>query len=62
MMNWKVQVQKMTDENLLHTANMFTSGKESKQSLKSAYRAMHTTIRTQIFWVGLYDIPQYVSA
>ena len=58
---WKIEVKKLTDEGLLHTANSFTSGRESKQSLKSAYRMGHSTIRTQIFLVELYDIPQYVA-
>lgn len=61
MKDWNVKVAKITDELLLHIANEFTSGKESKQSLKSAYRFGHSTIRTQIFLVRLYDIPQYVS-
>lgn len=61
MKEWRIEVEKMTDERLLHIANGFTSGKESKQSLKSAYRFGHSTIRTQIFLVRLYDIPQYVA-
>lgn len=61
MKEWKIEVEKLTDERLLHIANGFTSGKESRQSLKSAYKALHTTIRTQIFLVKLYNIPQYVA-
>lgn len=61
MKEWEIEVVKLSDESLLHIANEFTSGKESKQSLKSAYRMMHSTIRTQIFFVSLYDIPQYVA-
>lgn len=61
MKEWRIEVEKMTDERLLHIANGFTSGKESKQSLKSVYRFGHSTIRTQIFLVRLYDIPQYVA-
>lgn len=61
MKEWKIEVTKLTDESLLRIANEFTSGKESKQSLKSAYRFGHTTIRTQIFFVRLYDVPQYVA-
>ena len=61
MKKWRIEVDKITDENLLHIANEFTSGKESKQTLKSAYRFRHSTIRTQIFIVKLYDIPQYVA-
>ena len=61
MKEYRIEIEKLTDERLLHVANGFTSGKESKQSLKSAYRVGHSTIRTQIFLVRLYDIPQYVS-
>ena len=61
MKEWRVEVEKVTDKRLLHIANEFTSGKESKQSLKSAYRFGHSTIRTQIFLVRLYDLPQYVA-
>lgn len=57
----EVKVTKLTDESLLHIANSFTTGKESKQTLKSAYRNCHTTIRTQLFLVECYGIPQYVA-
>lgn len=56
-----VKITKLTGVDLLRKANSFTSGKESKQSLKSAYRCGHTTIRTQIFFVECYGIPQYVA-
>ncbi|MBD5381990.1 hypothetical protein [Clavibacter sp.] len=61
MKEWRVEIEKITDERLLHVANGFTSGKESQQSLLSAYRFGHSTIRTQIFLVKLYNIPQYVA-
>lgn len=56
-----IKVKKLTDVELLRTANSFTTGKESKQSLKSAYRHKHTTIRTQLFYVECDGIPQFVA-
>lgn len=56
-----IKVTKLTNEDLLHKVNSFTTGKESKQSLKDAYRYRHSTIRTQIFLVECYGIPQYVA-
>lgn len=60
-MSMEIKVAKLTDIDLLHTANRFTTGKESKQSLCTAYRAKHTTIRTQLFFVECHGIPQYVA-
>lgn len=56
-----IEVKKLTGVELLRKANSFTTGHESKMSLKSAYRAGHTTIRTQIFLVECYGVPQYVA-
>lgn len=57
----EIKVTKLTGIDLLHKANAYTTGKESKQSLASAYRAKHTTIRTQLFLVECIGIPQYVA-
>lgn len=57
----KIEMRKMTDVGFLREMNEFTSGKQSKQSLTSAYKHKHSTIRTQIFVVKCYDIPQYVA-
>lgn len=56
-----IKVTKITGIELLRMANGFTTGKESHMSLATAYRSGHTTIRTQIFFVECYDIPQYVA-
>lgn len=56
-----IKVTKITDVELLRKANSFTTGKESRQSLKSAYRCKHSTIRTQLFYVECYKIPQFVA-
>ena len=56
-----IKVTKLTDIDLLHKANEFTTGHESRMSLATAYRTRHTNIRTQIFWAECYGIPQYVA-
>lgn len=61
-MNMKVEVQKLTDINLLQEFAGFTTGKECKMSLATAYRNMHSIIRTQLFVVKMTDIPQFVAS
>lgn len=56
-----IKITKITNEDLLRKANRFTTGKKSNQSLKSAYRSKHSTIRTQLFYVECYGIPQFVA-
>lgn len=56
-----IKIEKLTDVELLRKANSFTTGRDSKMSLATAYKARHTNIRTQIFLVECYDIPQFVS-
>lgn len=57
-----VKIKKLTDLSLLHKANSFTSGKESKMSLARAYALGHSTIRTQLFWVEMTDIPLFCAS
>lgn len=58
----QVVVKKLTDESLLHKACEATMrGKVSKISLDKIYTAEHSPIRTQLFWVEMYDIPTFVS-
>lgn len=58
----KCKVIKLTGLDLLHRANSFTTGKESKMSLTTAYRYGHSPIRTQLFWIELTDIPLCVAS
>lgn len=58
----EITVKKLTDLNLLHRANEFTTGHESKMSLERAYFYGHSPIRTQIFWVEMKDIPLFVAS
>jgi len=57
----KINIQKLTNADLLRRANEFTTGHESKMSLAMAYRLGHTVIRTQLFSVECYGIPQFVA-
>jgi hypothetical protein len=58
-----IKVTKLTDESLMRRANSSTMRFEvgSKQSLANAYAGEHSTIRTQLFWVEMIDIPTFVS-
>lgn len=56
-----VIVKKHTGEELVQLAAKFTSGHESKITLKRAYKTEHSIIRTQIFTVECYNIPLFVS-
>lgn len=58
----KVEVTKLTDVKLLQRANSFTTGRDSKMTLAQAYRAGHSTIRTQLFWVECTEIPLFVAS
>lgn len=58
----EISVKKLTDLDLLHRANEFTTGHESKMSLARAYFYGHSPIRTQIFWVEMKDIPLFVAS
>lgn len=57
----EVIVKKHTGDDLVKLAASFTSGHESKITLKRAYRTEHSIIRTQIFTVECYGIPLFVS-
>lgn len=47
---------------LLARCNSFTTGHDSKMTLEQAYRAQHSPIRTQLFWVECTDIPLFVAS
>lgn len=57
----EIIVKKQTSEDLVRLAAGFTSGHESKITLKRAYKTEHSIIRTQIFSVECYGIPLFVS-
>lgn len=57
-----IKVRKITDVSLLREANSFTTNKESKMSLLTAYKTKHSPCRTQIFWLTFEDIPLFVAS
>lgn len=56
-----VTVQKLTDVGLLRDACSFTIDMKSKADLAKMYRSEHSPIRTQLFWIEMFDIPTFVS-
>ena len=58
-----ILVKKLTDETLMQRACQFTlhSQKETSIDLDTMYKAGHSPIRTQMFWVEMVDIPTFVS-
>lgn len=57
-----IKVRKTTGVELLREANSFTTNKESKMSLLTAYKTKHSPCRTQIFWITMEDIPLFVAS
>ena len=58
----EIKVTKLTDVDLLRKANSFTTGRDSMMSLRRAYQYGHTPIRTQLFWIEMYDIPLFCGS
>lgn len=57
-----IKVRKLIGVELLREANSFTTSKESKMSLLTAYKTKHSPCRTQIFWIEMRDIPLFVAS
>ncbi len=62
-MDLEIEIEKLTGVGLLQEINECTMGyrKKSKQSLRSAYPSMHSTIRSQLFIIRLYGMKNYVA-
>lgn len=58
----EIEVTKLTDVELLRKCASFTSGKDSKMSLLTAYRNKHSIIRSQLFVVEMRDIPLFYAS
>lgn len=56
-----ITIRKLTDVDLFREACECTTGRPSSASLNQHYRAEHSPIRTQLFWIKMEDIPTYVS-
>ena len=58
----KINIQKLTNVDLLRKANSFTTGHESHMTLATAYAYQHSPIRTQLFWIECREIPLFVAS
>ena len=58
----KATVKKITDETILKKAcEMTMKGTKSHITTDKIYCCEHSPIRTQLFWIELYEIPTFVS-
>lgn len=61
MKDFTVSVRKLTDIDLLQEACASTFLGKSHATLISLYKAEHSPIRTQLFWISLENIPLFIS-
>ena len=61
MDEFTVSVRKLTDEELMREACESTFMGKSHASLLDLYKAEHSPVRTQMFWVTLKHIPLFIS-
>lgn len=59
---WRIDVEKYTDLSSLRMANSFTSGNRSKMTLARAYALGHSPIRTQRFYIKMFNIPLFCAS
>lgn len=57
----RITAIKLTDKELASKACSFTVNKDINVNLHKLYLAEHSPIRTQIFWIEMFDIPTFVS-
>lgn len=58
----EIYVEKLTTVDLMRRANKFTTQKDSKMSLQTGYRHLHSPVRTQLFWIEMINIPLFVAS
>ncbi len=58
----KIKAIKLSDVDLLRKCASFTSGKDCKMSLMTAYRNKHSIIRSQLFLIEMTDIPLFCAS
>lgn len=57
-----IQITPITNSSLMEKAASFTSGKDVNIKDKQRwYLSEHSPIRTQLFWIEMYNIPTFVS-
>lgn len=57
-----ITIQKLTDVDLLRQMASVTTGQPCHMTLATAYRNMHSLVRTQIYVITLRDIPLSVAS
>lgn len=57
----KVTVEKITDERIMREACEMTFLGKSKMTMKRMAACEHSPLRTQLYWIRLYDIPLFCS-
>ena len=60
-MSVSIVVKKLTDTDLMTKACEMTIRSDSHIAFSDLYRAEHSPIRTQLFWIEMYNIPTFVS-
>lgn len=58
----EIKVFKLTDVDLLRKCAGFTSGRDCKMTLREAFAAKHSVIRSQIFVIEMTDIPLFCAS
>ena len=61
MNDLQVSVKKLTDEELMREACESTFLGKSKASLLDLYKAEHSPVRTQVFWITLKNVKLFIS-
>ena len=57
----EIKVEKITDERIMREACEMTFLGKSKMTLKKMAMCEHSPLRTQMYWIRLYDIPLFCS-
>ena len=57
-----IEIQKITNIDLVRRACGATTGKDSKITLSKIYKCEHSPIRTQLFWIDITDMPLFVAS
>lgn len=57
----EITIEKVTDERIMREACEMTILGTSKMTLRKVYACEHSPVRTQVFWIRLYDIPLFCA-
>lgn len=59
----EIKIERISSFELMHKASSFTlhKHKDINVDVNKMYNSEHSPIRTQLFWIEMYDIPSFVS-